>query len=164
MQAAGDRLGHGALLKARVVAQLIYLLHVDGAVLGKAAVDGGAVAGHMLAVMVDAITAGLAAAAGVVGVDTHAVARLKACDIAAHGLDDAGKLMPQDRGRGNVGSALVALVDMYVGAADAACLDVNQNVALAHSRLYRILDPQIVLSIEDRAFHDDSFEWRWMLP
>ena len=163
VQAAGNGLGHSALFKARVVSEFVNLLHIDGAILGKATVNRGAVAGHMLAVVVDAIAAGLAAAAGMVGVDAHAVARLKAGDVAAHGLDHAGELMAQDRGRGNVGGALVALIDMYVGAADTACLDVNQNVALAHGRLCRILDPQIVLSIEDRAFHGDSFKWRWML-
>ena len=91
-----------------------------------------------------------------VWVDAHAIARLKAGDIAAHGLDNASELMTKDCGRGNVGCALVAFIDMHVGAADAASFDVDQNVTLAHGRFCRILDPEIVLSIEDRAFHGDS--------
>ena len=163
VQAAGDGLGHGALLEAGVIAQLVDLLHIDGAVLGKAAVNGGAVTGHMLAVVVDSVAAGFAAAAGMVWVDAHAIARFKAGDIAAHGLDNARKLMTKDRGRGNVGCTLVAFIDMNVGTADAASFDVDQNVTLAHGRFCRILDPEIVLSIEDRAFHGDSLTWRWML-
>ena len=156
VQAAGDGLGHGALLEAGVIAQLVDLLHIDGAVLGKTAVNGGAVTGHMLAVVVDSVAAGFAAAAGMVWVDAHAIARFKAGDIAAHGLDNARKLMTKDRGRGNVGCTLVTFIDMHVGAADAASFDVDQNVTLAHGRFCRILDPEIVLSIEDRAFHGDS--------
>ena len=113
----------------------------------------------MLAVVVDSVTAGFAAAAGMVWVDAHAIARFKVGDVAAYGLDNARKLMTKDRGRGNVGCALVAFIDMNVGTADAASLDVDQNVALAHGRLCRILDPEIVLSIEDRAFHGDSLTW-----
>ena len=139
MQATCDRFGHSTLLEAGVFAQLVDLLHIDGAVLRKAAVNGGAVAGHMLAVVVDSVTAGFAAAAGMVWVDAHAIARLKAGDIAAHGLDNAIELMAKDCGRGNVGCTLVAFIDMHVGAADAASFDVDQNVALAHGRLCRFM-------------------------
>ena len=71
-------------------------------------------------------------------------------------IDNARKLMTKDRGRGNVGRTLVAFIDMHVGAADAASFDVDQNVAPAHGRLCRFLDSEVVLSIEDRAFHGDS--------
>ena len=160
VQTARHGLGHGALLEAGVIAQLVDLLHIDGAVLGKAAVNGGAVTGHMLAVVVDSVAAGFAAAAGMVWVDAHAIARFKASDVAAHGLDNARKLMTKDRGRGNVGCTLVAFIDMNVGTADAASFDVDQNVAPAHGRLCRFLDSEVVLSIEDRAFHGDSLTWR----
>ena len=114
----------------------------------------------MLAVVVDSVAAGFAAAAGMVWVDAHAIARFKAGDVAAHGLDNARKLMTKDRGRGNVGRTLVAFIDMNVGTADAASFDVDQNVAPAHGRLCRFLDSEVVLSIEDRAFHGDSLTWR----
>ena len=110
--------------------------------------------------VVDSVAAGFAAAAGMVWVDAHAIARFKASDVAAHGLDNARKLMTKDRGRGNVGCTLVAFIDMNVGTADAASFDVDQNVAPAHGRLCRFLDSEVVLSIEDRAFHGDSLTWR----
>ena len=75
-------------------------------------------------------------------------------------IDNARKLMTKDRGRGNVGCTLVAFIDMNVGTADAASFDVDQNVAPAHGRLCRFLDSEVVLSIEDRAFHGDSLTWR----
>ncbi len=65
-----------------------------------------------------------------VWVDAHAIARLKAGDIAAHGLDNASELMAKDRGRVTSGCNLVAFIDMHVGAADAASFDVDQNVAV----------------------------------
>ena len=152
VETAGHGLGHGGHLEGSSVGDLIDLGFGDGAVLGKAAVDGGADADHMLAEVADARLAVGAFATELIGVHADAVPNLDGGHALAHGLHDARELMAQDGPRGGGGGALVAVVDMDVGPADAAGRKVNRAIWLSAEPVFLASLPYLAKS---SAFFSD---------
>ena len=98
------------LFKGSPLPQLVYLFLIHGAVFRESSVYSGPISDHMLAVMGHAAPAGRTGSAVTVGIHAHPVARPIIHDRFADSLHDAGELMPQYGGRGDLRRALVPLM------------------------------------------------------
>ena len=153
MEAAGHRLSHGGLLVGKLRREGVDLRFVYGAVFGKAAVDGSADAGHILAEMADAALAVGAGVAKLIGVDTDPVTGLHGGDFCTNLHHLAGKFVAQNGACRGLGSALVAVEDMYICAADAAGMDFDEHIVFTHFRHGKFLNSQVVFLVKYSSFH-----------
>ena len=153
VETAGNRLCHSALLKSRMVSQTVNLPLIDRAVFRESAVDGGAVSDHMLAVMGNAVSAGLAASAIAIRVNADPLSDLKFGYLFSHFGDHAGELMSQDGGRRYFRSTLVSFINMYVCSAYAACLYLDQHILWSYLWHLMFFHSQIMLPIKNCTFH-----------
>ena len=97
----------------------------------------------------------VACVAGDIGVHGHMVAHFDPGDGAAYLRDHAAEFVPQNHRRIAFRRALRAAVNVYVRAAYAAGLDLDQHRLRPHRRHGIVLVyPNVAFSVEYRCFHE----------
>lgn len=156
VEAAGQGLGHGGSLPGDGGLQLKGLGRGDAAVLGKAAVPGDADGLHGGAQLLFAVLAIRAVAAVDVGVYGDVVAHREAGDALPHLHHFAGVLMAQHHRRVHVGGARLPVVDVHIGAADAAHLVAQHQLPRPSVGRGQIGDGEGLIPEKTGRFHRNS--------
>ena len=153
VEAAGQRLGHGAVLqrKLRIEQEALRLGRI--AEIGKAAVFIHADGVEVRAELLFATAAVMALAAVAIGVDGDMVADMQRFDRRADGGDRAGEFVAEHDRRNHLRGAFVPVVDMDVRPADTAGGDLNQDFARGERMLRHVPRFKCTVSKKIRSSH-----------
>src|SRR5262245_61032516 len=159
MQGDGERLGKGSFVARDTLAHFVALPFLGHETLAECPLNmrhrhGAAVEAHVQALILQALQTVLAGIARPARGNGHPVADRKWGNADAGSLDRAGDLVAQNHRLANPHRTEAAVVEIVeIGAANAARLDSDLDLARPHFLRLAILDPQVARGVNDDGFH-----------